>query len=44
MQVILLIATLSRLHCMLRDFQMSPDTLVQNFLLIFSFLPLFHWH
>jgi len=28
-------ATLARLHCMLGNFHMSTDTLVQNFLLVF---------
>jgi len=32
---------LSRLYCMLEDFHMSTDTLVENVLLVFRFLPLF---
>jgi len=43
MQVILS-ATLSRLYRVLGDFHMSTDFLAQNFLLVFWFLPLFHWH
>jgi len=37
-------ATLSRLYCVLGDFHMSTDTLVQNVLLVFWFLPFFPWH
>jgi len=43
MQVVLS-ATLSRLNCMLGDLHMSTVTLVQNVLLVFYFLLLFHWH
>jgi len=43
MQVVLN-ATISRLYCVLGDFHMSTDTLLQNFLLVFLFLLLFHWH
>jgi len=32
---VLLIVTLSRLYCVLGDFHMSTDTLVQNVLLAF---------
>jgi len=41
MQVVLS-ATLSRLCRVVGDFHMSTDTLVQNVLLVFLFLPLFH--
>jgi len=41
LQVIL---SLSRLYCVLGDFRMSTDTLVQSFLLVFRFLPLFRCH
>jgi len=37
-------ATLSRLYCVLGDDHTSTNTLVQNFLLLFLFLRLFHWH
>jgi len=43
MQVVLS-ATLSHLHWVLGKFHMSTDTVVQNVLLVFWFLPLFHWH
>jgi len=40
---VVLSATLSCLYCVLGDFHMSTDTLVQNVLLVFLFLPLLHW-
>jgi len=41
---VVLSATLSRLYRVLGDFLVSTDTLVQNVLLVFWFLPSFHWH
>jgi len=43
MQVVLS-ATSSHLYRGVGDIHVSTDTLVQNFLLVFLFLPLFHWH
>jgi len=43
MQVVLS-ATLSRLYCVLGDFLMSTDTLVQNVLLVFDFYICSMWH
>jgi len=37
-------ATLSHLYRMLGDFNMPTDILMQSFLPVFLFLPLFHWH
>jgi len=41
MQVVLS-ATLLHLYGVLGDFHLSTDSLVQNLLLVFWFLPLFH--
>jgi len=43
MQVVLC-ATLYHLYCVLEDLRVATDTLVYNFLLVFRFQPLFHWH
>jgi len=37
-------ATLPCLYHVLGDFHWSTETLVQNLLLVFWLLPLFHWH
>jgi len=36
-------ATLSHLYCVLGDFHISTDNLVQNVSLVFWFLHLFYW-
>jgi len=42
---VVLNATLSRLYCVLRDFHIPTGTLVQDFFLVFCFLPLLlYWH
>jgi len=41
---VVLSATLSLLYCVRGGFNMFTDNLVQNYLLVFFFLPLFHWH
>jgi len=41
---VVLSATLSRLYCVLGDFHVSIDTLVQNFSRAFWFVSLFYWH
>jgi len=43
MQVVFSV-NLSLFYCVLGNFSMYTNTMVQNFLLVFWFLRLFHWH